>query len=62
LNPTDAQLEYPTIYASARDGWALKKMGDKKDGVKSLLDTIIERFPPPNVRAEEGDKVKMLIS
>jgi len=55
LNPTDEQLEYPTIYASAREGWAVKNLSDKKEGVSSLLDTIIEWFPSPKIIP--GDKV-----
>jgi len=48
-------LDYPTIYASARDGWAVRKLGDKKEGVGCLLDTVIERIPPPKIT--KGDKV-----
>jgi len=29
LDASDDQLEYPTIYASAKNGWAIKSMDDK---------------------------------
>lgn len=38
----------------------MKKLGDKKEGVSCLLDTVIERIPPPKIT--KGDKVQMLIS
>lgn len=63
LNPTDAQLDYPTIYASARDGWAVKSLEDERQGVKCLLDTIVTRVPHPNLKSSSlEDKVEMLIS
>jgi len=60
LGATDAQLEYQTIYASARDGWA-KDANPYTDGDRSqaisgdmaaLFDMIIRRVPAPNVSTE----------
>jgi GTP-binding protein len=63
LNPTDTQLDYPTIYASAKNGWAVKNMDDEKSGVKCLLDTIVSRVPYPKVKqSSPEDKIQMLIS
>lgn len=31
LNATDDQLSYPTLYASAREGWAVRNMEDAKE-------------------------------
>ncbi|KAJ3133280.1 hypothetical protein HK100_004495, partial [Physocladia obscura] len=48
LDATDEQTEYPMIYASAKEGWAIKTIdSDRSIGVKPLLDTIIEYVPPP---------------
>ncbi|KAI9339607.1 P-loop containing nucleoside triphosphate hydrolase protein [Obelidium mucronatum] len=48
LEATDEQTEYPMIFASAKEGWAIKELdGDRSAGVKPLLDTIIEYVPPP---------------
>jgi GTP-binding protein len=50
LNATDEQLDYPTLYASAKDGWAVRNMADDHEqGVAPLLDTFIERIPPPTI-------------
>ncbi|MBT8381835.1 MAG: translational GTPase TypA [Ignavibacteriaceae bacterium] len=52
LNADETQLEFPVIYASGRDGWAVNDMkGERKDLVP-LLDTIIQKIPAPIV--EEG--------
>ncbi|KAJ3298469.1 hypothetical protein HDU79_010205 [Rhizoclosmatium sp. JEL0117] len=48
LEATDEQTEYPMIFASAKEGWAIKEIdGDRSVGVKPLLDTIIEYVPAP---------------
>lgn len=50
LDPSDDQLDYPVIYASAREGWAVKNLDDPKNPtVEALLDTIIEHVPPPKI-------------
>ena len=49
LNASDDQLEYPTIYAAAKDGWAVSDMGSKKEGVSDLLNVIKEHIPYPEV-------------
>ncbi|KAJ3405425.1 hypothetical protein HDU80_001347 [Chytriomyces hyalinus] len=53
LEATDEQTEYPIIFASAKEGWAVKELdGDRSAGVKPLLDTIIESVPPPTANRE----------
>ena len=38
LEANDEQLEYPIIYASARNGWAVKdKAADKRENVEDLF-------------------------
>lgn len=49
LEASDEQLDYPVIYASARNGWAVNKMTKEKTGVVDLLDSIISHLPHPNV-------------
>ncbi len=41
-NATDEQLEFPIIFSSAKENYALKKMDDEKKDITPLLDTIIE--------------------
>ncbi|CAI2387054.1 unnamed protein product [Moneuplotes crassus] len=61
LEPTDEQLEYPMIYASAKDGWASLDPDEKTNSVSALLDQIIETVPQPKVDTDSTD-FKMLVT
>jgi GTP-binding protein len=60
LNATEEQFNAPFIYASARDGYAIKKLGDKHNGMTPLFEAIIKHIPAPaaNIKAP----FQMLIS
>lgn len=60
LHANEEQFNCPFIYASARDGYAVRDMADEKNGMVPLFETIIERIPPPKANLEEP--FKMLIS
>ena len=50
LEANDEQLEYPIIYASARNGWAIKdRTNDKRDNVDDLFQSIVNYIPHPKV-------------
>jgi len=51
LNATEDQLEFTTLYASSREGWAVKdlKKDPKTNGMKPLLDHIVNNVPPPMI-------------
>ena len=58
---TDAeQLDYPVIYASAREGYAMTSMGDEPDDMTPLFDAIVGNIPPP--RADVAGPLQMLIA
>jgi GTP-binding protein len=40
-------LDFPIVYASAKDGYALREMGDPPVSMEPLCRTIIDRIPPP---------------
>ena len=50
LDASDEQLDCPFLYASAREGYALKDLGDEKKDMTALFETILEYIPAP-----EGD-------
>jgi GTP-binding protein len=50
LNADDNQLEFPVIYASGRDGWAVKELKEAHKNLVPLLDTIVENIPKPKLR------------
>ena len=47
LNATDEQLDFPIVYASAKEGWATLEPEEKSPDMKPLLDTILHRVLPP---------------
>ena len=50
LGADDEQLDFPILYASGRDGWAVKELNDPRDGMLPLMDAIIDYIPPAPVR------------
>ena len=47
LGASDTQLDFPVVYASGREGWAVRNLEDPRDqGLAPLLDLIVEWAPP----------------
>ena len=46
LGATDEQLDFPVIYASGRQGYAIRELGDERKDLGPLLDLIVEKVPP----------------
>ncbi len=47
LGATDEQLDFPVIYASGREGFAVRKLTDERTDLGPLLDLVVEKVPPP---------------
>ena len=47
LNATEEQLDYKTIYGSAKQGWMSYKYNIPTDSITPLLDAIIDEIPEP---------------
>ena len=47
LDADDAQLDFPILYASGRDGWCVKELADARTSLDPLLETITQHVPPP---------------
>jgi GTP-binding protein len=48
LGANDAQLDFPTLFAVGRDGWAVRDMEkDERKDLSPLFDLIIEHVPAP---------------
>lgn len=60
LGADDEQLDFPIVYASARDGVATIDIDDPKDNMKDLFDTIIEKVESPKGSVE--DSLQMLVT
>ena len=60
LNATEEQLDFPVIYASAKNGIAKMKLDDESDNIYCIFDTIIKEIPAPQVYIN-GD-MQLLVS
>ena len=47
LDATEEQLDFPTIYGSAKNGWMSTDWQKETDNITPLLDTILEHIPAP---------------
>ncbi|TNF38009.1 MAG: translational GTPase TypA [Deltaproteobacteria bacterium] len=55
LDAQDHQLDFPHIYAAARDGYAIRELGDEPKDLTPLFELILEHTPAPG-----GDATKPL--
>ena len=49
LDAADEQLDFLTLYASARDGWASVELEDERTNLHPMLDAILEHVDGPEV-------------
>ena len=49
LEASDEQLDFPTLFASGRQGWAVTSIDDEKKDLSPLFDLIVKHVPPPTV-------------
>jgi GTP-binding protein len=59
LDATEEQLNFPTIYGSAKNGWMSTDWKQPTEGISPLLDQILDYFPP--LQIEEGN-TQMLVT
>ena len=60
LDATEDQLDFVTIYGSAKNGWMSTDWQKPTDNILPLLDAIIENIPAPKVL--EGDPQMLITS
>jgi GTP-binding protein len=60
LHATEEQFNAPFLYGSARDGYAIRELGDPHTDMIPLLETILTHIPPPV--ADESAPFTMLVS
>ncbi|MCB0455670.1 MAG: translational GTPase TypA [Aequorivita sp.] len=59
LGAEEWQLDFPTVYGSAKQNWMSDDWKNQTDNIEPLLDMVLEHIPSPKV--EEGT-VQMLIT
>ena len=60
LNATEAQLDFPVVYGSAKNGWMAEEWNQPTDNIDYLLDKIVEVIPAP--RQIEGTPQMLITS
>jgi GTP-binding protein len=48
LGATEEQLDFPVVYASALNGFAMLDMSEKTDSMRALFETVLKHVPPPS--------------
>ena len=49
LGATDEQLDFPVLYAVAREGKAFKDVDEPRDDMQELFETVLQEIPGPEV-------------
>ncbi len=57
LDASDEQLDCPFLFASARDGYAMRSPEDKPENMAPLFETIIDYIPAPEGEPDAGTQV-----
>ncbi len=52
LEATDEQLDFPVLFASAKEGWASTEPGVRGTDLQVLFERIVAHVPPPTVDAD----------
>jgi GTP-binding protein len=60
LGADDEALDFPLIYASAKDGWATTDMANRTNNVHAIFDAIINNIPSPTV--DQDAPLQMLVT
>src|SRR2546425_559940 len=47
LDASEEQLDFPTLYASGRNGWAVADLDQPRDSLRPLFDLILAHVKPP---------------
>mgnify|MGYP002659934992 FL=1 len=60
LNATDEQIDFPVVYASAKNGIAKMNLDEESDNVNCIFETIINNIEPP--KCDIDGTMQMLVS
>jgi GTP-binding protein len=52
LKATDEQLDFPIIYASAKNGFAMREVHENNEDMTPLFQAIVQHVPPPKISSE----------
>jgi GTP-binding protein len=52
LKANDEQLDFPIIYASAKNGFAMREVHENSEDMTPLFEAIVKHIPPPTIATE----------
>ncbi len=52
LGATDEQLDFPMLYASGRNGWAVNELSEERKDLTPMFDLILKHVPAPHLDAD----------
>ncbi len=52
LKATDAQLDFPVVYGSAKQGYAMRDIREPSETMQALFEAIVKEIPPPAIAKE----------
>ena len=59
LDASEEQLEFPVLYAAARNGYAKLHMEDENVNMEPLFEAILEHVPSPSGSADNDTQVQV---
>ena len=59
MGANEEQLDFPVVYAAARDGYAIKNLEDKKKDLGPLFEAILEYVPLPSGNKENPLQIQI---
>jgi GTP-binding protein len=62
LGASEAQLDFPYVYASAKEGWAARDPGAPRENLAPLFDLIVEHVPEPEPAQHRDEPFKLLVT
>ena len=62
LGASDEQADFPILYASGKEGWAVTDMAQPRENLGALLDLIVARVPEPAPVQKRGDPFALLVT
>ena len=60
LGATDQQLDFPHLYASGKQGWAVNDLNDEHKDLAPLFEAIVRHTPPPKQETHAGEPATLL--
>ncbi|WP_420002813.1 translational GTPase TypA [Arenibacterium sp. LLYu02] len=60
LGADDEQLDFPSMYASGRSGWADMELDGPRKDLSALFDLVVKHVPAPKQIAQRDDPFRML--